>query len=83
MRAAAIAAGMIHALSHDMTVEELVGWMRRGDGRERGSYPKSHAWQVGWLAATIFGHEFATTRHVRRIWAARGLRGTRLGAHPT
>jgi hypothetical protein len=56
-RAAAIAAGMIHALSHDMTIEELVGWMRCGDNRERGSYPQSHAWQTGWLAAYIFGDD--------------------------
>jgi hypothetical protein len=53
-RAAAIAAQMLHELLHDMTVEELVGWMRCGDNRERGSYPKSHAWQAGWLAAHIF-----------------------------
>src|SRR5207244_5326909 len=49
VRAASIAAGMIHSLSHDMSDEELVGWMRRGDGSERGTYPKSHAWQAGWL----------------------------------
>ena len=56
-RAAAIAAGMLHNMSHDMTVAELVGWMRCGDNRERGSYPKSHAWQAGWLAAIIFGDD--------------------------
>lgn len=54
VRAAAIAAQMIHELSHDMIVEELVGWMRCGDNRERGSYPHSHAWQAGWLAAIIW-----------------------------
>lgn len=62
-RAAAIAAGMIHSLSHDMTVEELVGWMRRGDGAERGSYPKSPSWQAGWLAAIIWFHERPKTAH--------------------
>jgi len=55
IRAAEIVAGMIHALSHDMSVEELVGWMRCGDNRARGSYPKSSSWQAGWLAAFIFG----------------------------
>ncbi len=56
IRAAAIAASMLHSLSHDMIDEELVGWMSRGDPAraERGSYPKSHAWQAGWLAATIY-----------------------------
>jgi len=63
IRAAEIAAEMIHSLSHDMTLEELVGWMRRGDGRERGSYPKSHGWQAGWLAATIYGDSIRTRHH--------------------
>lgn len=54
MRAAEIAAQMIHAQRHDMIVEELAGWMRCGDNRERGSYPKSPAWQAGWLAAIIW-----------------------------
>lgn len=56
MRAAAIAAQMLHELRHDMIVEELVGWMSRGDPAraERGSYPKAHAWQAGWLAALIW-----------------------------
>jgi len=57
VRAAEIAAQMVHELCHDMTIEEVVGWMRRGDNRERGSYPKSPAWQAGWLAAIIWGHE--------------------------
>lgn len=57
IRAAEIAAQMIGGDGHDMTIAELVGWMRRGDNRERGSYPKAHAWQAGWLAATIWGHE--------------------------
>jgi len=57
VRGAEIAASMLHDLRHDMIVEELVGWMRCGDNRERGNYPKSVAWQTGWLAATIFGHE--------------------------
>jgi len=54
VRAAEIAAQMLHDMSHDMVVEELVGWMRCGDNRERGSYPKSFAWQAGWLAAIIW-----------------------------
>ena len=55
VRAATIASQMIHEWQHDMTTEELVGWMRCGDNRERGSYPKSLCWQAGWLAAFIFG----------------------------
>ena len=54
VRAAEIAAQMLHELRHDMAIEELVGWMRCGDNRERGSDPKSHAWQAGWLAAIIW-----------------------------
>ena len=54
VRAAAIAAQMLHELRHDMTVEELVGFMRCGDNRERGSFPASRAWQAGWLAAILF-----------------------------
>ncbi len=57
VRAAAIAAQLLHDKFHDMEIEELVGWMRCGDNRERGSYPKSPAWQAGWLAAIIFAHE--------------------------
>jgi hypothetical protein len=53
-RAAAIVAQMIHELRHDMVVGELVGWMRCGDNRERGSYPQSFEWQAGWLAAIIW-----------------------------
>ncbi len=56
VRAATIAAHMLHEMRHDMTTEELVGWMRCGDNRERGSYPKSPAWQAGWLAAIIWSH---------------------------
>lgn len=55
IRAAEIASRMLHEMSHDMTVEELVGWMRCGDNRERGSDLKSPAWQAGWLAAIIWG----------------------------
>ena len=47
---------MIDSMSHDMTVSELVGWMRAGDKRERGSYPKDKHWQAGWLAAHVW-HE--------------------------
>jgi hypothetical protein len=65
VRAAEIAAAMLHDMSHDMIVEELVGWMRCGDNRERGSCPKSFAWQTGWLAATIFGHENQDRRELR------------------
>lgn len=54
IRAAEIAAQMLHEMRHDMAVDELVGWMRCGDNRERGSYPKSSAWQAGWLAAIIW-----------------------------
>lgn len=54
VRAAEIAAQMLHDLRHDMAIEELVWWMRCGDNRERGSYPKSPAWQAGWLAAIIW-----------------------------
>lgn len=54
IRAADIAAQMIHEQRHDMIVDELVGWMRCGDNRERGDYPKSPAWQAGWLAAIIY-----------------------------
>src|SRR5271154_7218461 len=54
VRAAEIAAQMIHEQRHDMIVEELAGWRRCGDNRERGSYPKSPAWQAGWLAAIIW-----------------------------
>jgi hypothetical protein len=54
VRAAEIAAQMLHEMRHDMAIEELVGWMRCGDNRERGSYPKSPAWQAGWLAAIIW-----------------------------
>lgn len=65
VRAAQIAAQMIHELRHDMTVEELVGWMSCGDPRraERGDYPKSPAWQAGWLAAIIWSHERGRGRH--------------------
>jgi hypothetical protein len=56
VRAAEIASRMTHEMRHDMTTEELVGWMRCGDNRERGSYPKSSAWQSGWLAAIIWSH---------------------------
>ena len=69
-RAASIAAGMIHELRHDMIVEELVGWMRCGDNRERGSYPKSPAWQAGWLAGFIFGDDPGRAER-RRVLAAR------------
>lgn len=68
-RAAAIAAQMLHEMRHDMTVEELVGWMRCGDNRERGSYPKSHAWQTGWLASFIFGDDPGRAER-RRVLAA-------------
>jgi hypothetical protein len=54
IRAAEIAAQMLQREVHDMATEELVGWMRCGDNRERGSYPKSPAWQAGWLAAIIW-----------------------------
>ena len=57
IRAAEIAAQMLHEMRHDMTIEEMVGWMRCGDNRERGSYPKSLAWQTGWLAAIIWGSD--------------------------
>jgi hypothetical protein len=70
IRAAAIAAGMLHDMSHDMIVEELVGWMRCGDNRERGDYPKSSAWQAGWLAAFIFGDDPGRATR-RRALAAR------------
>jgi hypothetical protein len=53
-RAASIAARMLHEGHHDMIIEELVGFMRCGDNRERGTYPKSIAWQSGWLAAIIY-----------------------------
>jgi hypothetical protein len=53
IRAAEIAAQMID-LHHDMSIAELVGWTRCGDNRERGSDPKSHSWQAGWLAAIIW-----------------------------
>ena len=56
VRAAEIAAQMRHDMRHDMIIEELVGWMRCGDKRERGSYPKSAGWQAGWLAAIIWSH---------------------------
>jgi hypothetical protein len=77
-RAAAIAAGMIHALSHDMIIEELVGWMRCGDNRERGSYPQSHAWQAGWLAAIIWSDAL---RDRRAGCDASDLLGRRVDAH--
>jgi hypothetical protein len=62
IRAATIASQMIHGQQrHDMTLKELAGWMRCGDNRERGSYPKSLAWQAGWLAAIIWPHEIQGT----------------------
>lgn len=68
VRAAEIATQMLHDLLHDMTVDELVGWMRCGDNRERGSYPKSPAWQAGWLAAVIFAPDrLAGERLVDRL----------------
>jgi len=66
VRAAKIAAQMIHSMTHDMAVEELVGWMRCGDNRERGSWPKSFAWQAGWLAAIIWSHDFDDQRETRK-----------------
>jgi hypothetical protein len=66
VRAAEIAANVTDAnagidlglTNHGMTIDELVGWMRCGDGRERGAYPKSSEWQAGWLAAIIYSHRF-------------------------
>lgn len=78
-RAAAIAAQMLHDLRHDMTVEELVGWMRCGDNRERGSYPKSPAWQAGWLAAFIFGDDPGRAAR-RRALVARSRRARELAS---
>lgn len=63
VRAAEIAATMLAGAildglpRHAMVGEELVGFIRCGDNRERGTYPKSAAWQAGWLAAIIFGEE--------------------------
>lgn len=57
LRAADIAWSMLHGEPCDMTVGELVGWMRCGDNRDRGNWPKSLAWQAGWLAAIIWAHE--------------------------
>lgn len=49
---------MLTCTKHDMTLQELVGWMSCGDPAraERGSYPKSSAWQAGWLAAISWSH---------------------------
>ena len=72
IRAAAIAAAMICKTKHDMTLQEIVGFMRCGDNRERGAYPKSTAWQAGWLAAFIYGAELDDRRARRpRGWLPR------------
>jgi hypothetical protein len=57
-RAAAIAAGMLHGLTHDMNVRELVGFMSAGDpSRAERAAPYDHGWQAGWLAALIWSHD--------------------------
>lgn len=58
VRAALIAQEVAEG-SHDWneSVEELVGWMRAGDGRERGSITGSWRWHAGYLAALIWSHE--------------------------
>ena len=76
IRAAELAANVVDAnlgialglINHDMTIEELVGWMRCGDNRERGTYPKSAAWQAGWLAATIYSHHMYDRRDHQAHW---------------
>lgn len=47
---------------------ELAGWMRQGDNRERGSYPKDPSWQAGWLAAHIWGRRMQSLLYRRAVF---------------